>query len=372
MFKSHKKTWIAGLELLLIIVTVLVATYAWLTDNKEVKANDVTLRADAHYNLLLSLDSGETWITETALNLPGDFEFKHEITGNGINMYIPSNKRDDGTPVSFTTANGTSDYLEFSLMFKLAANASIFLDASSYVSPAVGTLSTDLLGSDVERISIDGDFSRDLIASSVRIAFIENELIDGEYVMNSEASLVWAPNKNYEISCTGTCTANINSTNPQDYKYIEAANNPVTIEDVINVKDEICASAANQSACGDPVITTTDINENAGVRKVLVRIWIEGNDRDNVTALTGGLFKMNLQFSAINKGLDNVAPVVLVGTGNTIDGYVEGMEYSSDYGLNWTTYNENNNPTFETGDIVYVRKSENMQYFASSKTILEY
>src|SRR5574344_1293079 len=159
MFKSYKKIYLAGFELLVIIAAILVATYAWFTNNQELEADDVTLKADAHYNLLLSLDEGQTWMTEASLNLPGNFEFKHEITGNGINMYIPSNKLDDGTPISFTTASATDDYLEISLMFKLAANVSVFLDESSYISPAVGITPEVLLGNSVERISSSGEFT---------------------------------------------------------------------------------------------------------------------------------------------------------------------------------------------------------------------
>ncbi len=373
MSKFNKKTFISGIELLIIIVTILAATYAWLNNNKKLKNGDLTLKADARYDLLLSLDEGQTWVTETSLNIPGDFEFTHEITGNGINMYIPSNKLDDGTPTSFTSATVQEDYLEFNLMFKLPANISIFLDSMSYVRPTAGTSASALLGTDVARVSSSGDFSRDLIASSVRMAFIENTLINGEYVMNTYANLVWAPNKEYEITCPNdVCSASITSTNFQDYNYIEAANNPVVETRVNNVKDVISASAETNEANGDPILTTIDINENQGIKRVTVRIWIEGNDRDNITALTGGLFEMSLQFTAIAKGLDNVAPTVTIGTGNTIDGYTYTMEYSNDYGLNWIKYANNNNPTFNSNDTIWVRKSETGEYFASSITVLNY
>lgn len=372
MIKQHKKTWVAGFELLLIIVTVLVATYAWLTNNKQAEAKDLVIKTERHFNLLLSMDDGETWVTEASLNIPNNFEFKHEITGNGVNMYIPSNKRDDGTPLSFTNATAGSDYLEFSLMFKLAANVSVFLDNISFVNPMAGTEASDLIGTGVERISSSGDFSRDLIASSVRVAFIDNNYIDGQYVMNSTANLVWAPNKDYEVNCENECTASITSTNVQDYNYIEAANIPVVETRVNNVKDVLRASGEDQNANGDPILTTIDVNENDGVKRVTIRIWIEGNDRDNRNALTGGLFNMNMQFSAIMKGLDSVAPLVTVGTDNTISGYNNLMEYSIDYGLNWIKYEEENNPVFSEGDEVRVRKSETAEYFASSYTVLTY
>jgi len=360
--KEHKKILSYGIELLIIIVSIAFATYAWFNKNQKIASDDLYINTDSYLDLLVSLD-GENYTTETSLNLPNDFQFKNEITGNGINFYTAASKKDDGTPITFKQAVIKKDYLEFDIWFKLSGKGGIFLQNNSYIIPSVGTNSSNLIGPNVERISTSGDFSRDLIASSVRMAFVENDYIDNKYILESNPSLVWAPNKNYEISCNKICTANLNSTNKQDYRYVDAGESSYYyLKSVTNLKDELKTTKENDMAYGDPMITYIDSSD--GIKKVTVRVWIEGNDRDNVTALTGGMFIMNLQFTALNKQLDNTEPDVYI-DGFKILNFDETMEYSVDNKLTWISYEENNDPTFSTNQEVYVRKSETVRNFAS-------
>jgi len=369
--KNKPKIFSYGFELFIIIVSILFASYAWFTNNKEIASDDLLMKTESHIDLLLSVDEGNTWSTKTGLNLPSNFKFKNEITGNGIDFYVSSSKKEDGTPITFTKATANKDYLEFDIYFKVSGNSGIFLQSDSYILPTAGTSEDKLLGTNVERISSAGNFSRDLIASSVRVAFINNSYIDNKYVKDSTPSLVWAPNKNYEITCTTTCNASINSNNTQDYSYVDASKNTYYFKQkVINLKDEIKASFVEDNGNGDPMLTYVNTTDNNGIAKVTVRIWIEGNDRDNVTALTGGMFLMNLNFTAITKQLNSLVPSVNI-LDNKINGYNNLMEYSLDNGLNWVKYEEENDPTF-TSKTVYVRYSETAKTFASGYKILEF
>jgi|GEM_PF-1458870 len=366
---NKKKILSYGFELVVIIVSILIASYAWFNQNKEIKTNDLNIKTNAHLDLQISLD-GINWTTETVLNIDDDFKFKNEITGNGINFYVSSLKRDDGTPISFKQATKNKDYLEFDIWFKLSGIGGIFLEDSSYIIPSVGTNIENLIGENVERKSSSGNFSRDLVASSVRMAFIENEEINNEYIPLSIPNLVWAPNKNYEITCDEYCQVNLNSLNYQDYSYIDAHDSAnYEQKNVTNLKDEIKASYENNKANGDPLITYINSDEK-DIKKVTVRVWIEGNDRDNVTALTGGIFQMNINFTAISKQIDSSLPDVTINE-NTISGFTNNMEYSTNYGLTWITYEENPNPTF-SNQTVYIRKSETKENLASNYKILEY
>lgn len=366
MSEEKKKIFSYGFELLVIIVSILFASYAWFNKNKDIKANDLYIKTDSYLDLLVSLD-GINFSTETTVNISDDFKFKNEITGNGVDFFVSAIKRDDGTPVSFKRATKNKDYLEFDIWFKLSGTGAVFLDDGSYVLPSTGTTPDKLIGPTVERISSSGDFSRDLIASSVRMAFIDNDFVDNKYITKSEASLVWAPNKQYEITCDKYCNVNLESTNKQDYRYIDASDiSNYKESNINNLRDEIHTSFGKNSAGGDPLLTYIDTDGD--IKKVTVRIWIEGNDRDNVTALTGGIFKMNLNFTAISKQFDSSIPTVTINN-NIISGLEQGMEYSTDYGLNWT-YSEN--PTFDPGTTVYVRKSETNTNFASNYAILNF
>ena len=172
----------ASLELLLIMVSVLVVSYAWFFRGTQVESKDLTIKTKASRILYISLDNGITWDTELSLNLGNDFKFNTEVTGNGIKFYKALTKREDGAPITFTTAEKGVDYLEFDILFKANAPLGVFLDSDSYVLPSVGTTKNNLIGQGVLRRSSYGDFSRDLIAGAVRVAFIENDYVEDQYV----------------------------------------------------------------------------------------------------------------------------------------------------------------------------------------------
>ena len=356
----------ASLELLLIMVSVLVVSYAWFFRGTQVESKDLTIKTKASRILYISLDNGVTWDTELSLNLGNDFKFNTEVTGNGIKFYKALTKREDGAPITFTTAEKGVDYLEFDILFKANASLGVFLDSDSYVLPSVGTTKNNLIGQGVLRRSSYGDFSRDLIAGAVRVAFIENDYVEDQYVPKLKTSMVWAPNKNYElIYQNNQYTFDINSTNSQDYKYVDAEEG-INYINVDNLKDNLNTDFDNDYANGDPMITKIDENFNNGIKAVTVRIWIEGNDREAHTALTGGIFTLNLSFMGIIKNENNNIPNVEINqTDMTITNYDNTMEYSKDNGNTWIKYETDNNPVFTSGDKVYVRYIEDDNYYAS-------
>lgn len=355
-----------SLELLLIMVSVLVVSYAWFFRGTQVESKDLTIKTKASRILYISLDNGITWDTELSLNLGNDFKFNTEVTGNGIKFYKALTKREDGAPITFTTAEKGVDYLEFDILFKANAPLGVFLDSDSYVLPSVGTTKNNLIGQGVLRRSSYGDFSRDLIAGAVRVAFIENDYVEDQYVPKLKTSMVWAPNKNYElIYQNNQYTFDINSTNSQDYKYVDAEEG-INYINVDNLKDNLNTDFDNDYANGDPMITKIDENFNNGIKAVTVRIWIEGNDREAHTALTGGIFTLNLSFMGIIKNENNNIPNVEINqTDMTITNYDNTMEYSKDNGNTWIKYETDNNPVFTSGDKVYVRYIEDDNYYAS-------
>ncbi|MBQ6817564.1 MAG: hypothetical protein IJO27_03945, partial [Bacilli bacterium] len=323
--------------------------------------------------LYISLDNGQTWDTELSLNLSDKFKFNNEVTSNGINFYKAATKRDDGLPITFTNAESGIDYLEFDILFKANAPLGVFLDSTSTIIPTAGHEENELIGQGITRKSSYGDFSRDLIAGAVRVAFIENDYVENKYIPKLKSSLVWAPNKEYELMYNkGYYTFNINSNNNQDYKYINAASG-VSYELVDNLKDNLNTDFINDNANGDPMITKIDEKFNDGIKAVTVRIWIEGNDREAHTALTGGMFTLNLNFMGIIKEENPLLPDVSEETiNNKILNYKDTMEYSKDNGNTWIKYSEDTEPIFESGDVVFVRYVENTNYYASKYKILNY
>ena len=280
-----------GLELLLIIVSVLVASYAWFIQSKDISTHDLNIKTKASRILYVSLDDGETWSTELSLDL-NNFKFNNEVTGDGVNFYKAATKREDGMPITFKTATAGSDYLEFDILFKADAALGVFLDSDSYVVPLAGVTEDVLLGIGATRKSTYGDFSRDLIAGALRISFTENDYMDNVYYAGPKSSLVWAPNNDYElIYDSGMYDFDLNSKNSQDYRYIDASNG-FEYKYIDNLRDELHTDFDNDMTNGDPMITKIDPNYNDGIKSVTVRIWVEGNDRETHDALTGGSFTL--------------------------------------------------------------------------------
>lgn len=361
--KALRKTFF---KMIILIVVLAIVSYAWFITSKESNLYGYNVSTQTFNNIEISIDEGNTWDMIANLSIPTEFLFRNEITGNGIDLYKAANKNEDGDPIGFTSATLNEDYLEFNLMFRSAKDATLFLEQSSYVIPSAGINYENLIGSSVLRISSGGDYSRDLIAGAVRVAFIDNELVEGVYVPSSDASLVWAPNPNIEMVYSGgVYLPLLNSTNQQNYQYYYFDGNQYSLTNVENIKDIISANSSGLSG-GDPLISFLPANE---VKQITVRIWIEGTDREAITELKGGQFLINFGFTGISKLNDLIAPLVSV-SGSNISGYDSTMEYSSNFGLTWIDYSLDNNPSFTAGTEVWVRKSETSEYFPSTYTEL--
>lgn len=377
--KEKRKLIIVSVQLLIIIASILVVSYAWYYNNRDADTQDIKVTTYSYVDLLVSLDNGATWNTTTSFNIPIDFTFNEEVTSDGVNFYKATSREADGTPITLGIAENGKDYLEFPVLFKSSGNVGVFLKDTSTVEPTVGTTSDILIGNHASNMSSSGSFSRDLIAGSVRVAFIENDNISGTYVPKSYASMIWAPNSNYEVSCDSyTCSASINSTNSQEYVYLDGSDVAgISTKHVSNLRADLHASYEERNAGGDPYITLinaqyNDVTElDEGITKVTVRVWVEGTDRDTINALAGGEFNLKLDFVGIQKQINSEIPEVTI-LGNGIHNYKMSMEYSSDYGISWTKYEDNGNPLFNTGDTVYVRYSETETVFASNYKVLNY
>lgn len=355
-------------KLLVILFALMASSYAWFTHGTRMNMDGLSIKTRGVQNLSFSLDGGVTWDDDQSLNLDENFKFDSEITGDGINFYVPNSRREDGRPISFTDAVSGKNYIEFEIRFKSEDTIGLFLESESFVKPTAGDNNSDLFGTDVIRKSISGNFTRDLIAGAVRVAFIENDIVDGKAVPKNETKLVWAPNPNYElIKNANGYNFLLDSKNKQNYNTLDKDNlNPKIVR---NIKDNVNASYDLGSASGDPMLLYLD--QPNEVKSLTVRIWVEGNDREADTSLKGGVFRIYLGFTGLNKELNNYVPNVSV-SNNKIYGFKEGMEYSSDFGNHWIDYKENKSPTFNVGDTVYVRQSETDSFFASNKIILNF
>lgn len=381
--EQSKKIYVTVYKLIAIVVSIFVFSYAWFVHESNSYLEGVNIGTAKTNNILISEDGNQGWGNSFNIDVGEGFRFNNEVTSEGINFYKANLKDEDGNPLSFTNAILNEDYLEFDVWFKNDSSVKLFLDKDSSVYPECGTTKDDLIlypGSDkkiddIVRASAYGDFSRDLIAGAVRVAFIRynyNTETD-KFELESTPSLVWAPNKGYEITeGDGWYSASIDSKNSQNYKYIKVnSSNSFSEEDVTNLLDVIHASYDEKMANGDPVLVSIDTEDNLEKKVGLkVRVWVEGNDRDAVSALKGGIFKINLSFVGLSKVENNNIPNVSVDeVSMSIHGIDEHMEYSTD-GETYTKYT--NMVTFDSNSTVYVRYFETADTLASKPVILKF
>ena len=384
--ETQKKLKLTIIKLIAIIVSIFVVSYAWYVYEVQSDIAGVSVGTAKTNNILVSSNGESDWSANLDINVGENFIFNEEVTSDGINFYKAATKNENGNPTSFTQAVINKDYLDFDLWFKNDSTISMFLENESIVYPESGTKASDLIydstlsNSNLEniiRLSSYGNFSRDLIAGAVRVAIIGYNYDEetSQYILEDTPKLVWAPNKNYYIYMEdGVYKADINSNVSQDYSFTKVNNTSnFNTSRVINLKDNINASFSEKKAYGDPMLirieTEEGVEKKAGIK---VRVWVEGNDREAVQAVKGGIFKFNLSFVGIQKELNNLVPNVSANTtNNTIEDIEVGMQYSKDYANTWIDYN-NSTISISTGDTIYVRYAETDNKFASNYVILEY
>lgn len=380
--EQSKKIYVTVYKLIAIVVSIFVFSYAWFVHESNSNLEGVNIGTAKTNNILISEDGNEGWGNTFNIDVGEGFRFNNEVTSNGIKFYKANLKDEEGNPLSFTNAVLNEDYLEFDVWFKNDSSVKLFLEDDSSVYPECGTLKDDLILNpdsdkkidDIVRASAYGDFSRDLIAGAVRVAFIRYTFNTdtNKFELEDEPVLVWAPNKTYEITeSDGWYSASIDSNNSQNYKYIKVTNSTTFSEEEIPIlKDEIKASYSTKMANGDPVLVSIDTEDGLEKKVGLkVRVWVEGNDRDAVSALKGGIFKINLSFLGLAKDENNNVPSVSTDElSMTINGINEHMEYSVDGGNTYTKYT--NMVTFDKNTTVYVRYFETADTLASIPVIL--
>lgn len=375
---KDKKIYRTMVKLIAIIVSIFVFSYAWFVTTKENFLDSIEVGTFKVNNLEISKSGSDEWSSALNIEVDEGFVFNNEVTSDGINFYKAVSKSDDGMPLKLVSASTNEDYLDFDLWFRNDSNITIYLDKRSRVYPLCcsnlegSVVNESYSRSDITRVSNYGDFTTDLIAAGVRIAFIKYNYNEenNTYELSDTPIYIWAPNKNYEIIYNnGIYEVDLNSNNIEEYSYMKvSSSNSFVSTKLMNVKDEIKASYTDRSNNGDTELFSI-ISDGEVVKSGLkIRVWVEGNDRDSVEALKGGKFKFDLSFVGFTKDANNLVPNVKIDSNGNLVGLNESMEYSLDNGINWIKYISNT--TVSSKKNVLVRYSETDDKLASSYVIV--
>lgn len=346
-----------------------------------------------------------------------------DITGNGSLFYFPKVlTEDDDTfeasdtfyEISDASEDKDSYFITMHLRFRTTLPMDVYLSEESFVSG----LSDVLVGADVDNKSIFGDFSRDGIAGAVRVAFIEYDpaAID-EYTIKN----VWIPNDKYEISYTddqigneGDHRAVFTTDGNREYAAVESETprfnygymtqdgdkmefEPWTLDQYVSryvTLDSQNFATVNSDGSqwineAASLITFNEADFKNGIaeRDLIIKIWIEGTDREADKAFTDGQLKYNFSFIGIQKAAfetenSELAAKKIVSDGQKLYYNENGtreeitqtnlLQYSYN-GVDWKPYNgvmvAESTASYP---YVYVRYAETVNVKASNPTYIEF
>ena len=282
------------------LAILVIATFAWFYNGPESSLDDFPADVRDAAFVQISGDGGENWSEKLTMDLGVNKNFK-ELSGNGDVLYAPVYdvvKDVDGgfSPqiVAFEQDDINEFYYEQIVDLKSNLNQNVYLAAESYITAV-----------DTDSEYIDG---------AIRVAFFEIDE-DG----NETLSCIWAPNSTVEYSSETNSFTREGSVEP--YYYYQKSLTPVDVSQLEESSTDVAkisTEGTDESGCGynqenlfmwsngqnlpenAPPVSTLDVlgEDNLFYKKLKVRVWLEGYDRECVSLLNGQKFTMSLQFVA--------------------------------------------------------------------------
>jgi len=277
-----------------LFVVLIAATFSWfvMTDSGNIESLNVGV-IDAAY-IKVSKDEGLTWENNLDLDL-GTIVYLRETTGDGITFFEPIYDGVDSIKGYSQSAN-ENVYFESFITFKTDRDQSVYLTDESFVIPADSN-------SDVKNKSEFGNYSKDYIAGAIRVGFFEVTEND-EY----ELAYVWIPNTKICFDAKNNRVIE-NGTVEEYYSYYANGDEPGFVQIKTNGEEDGISGKflwGSLEQDGAPPVLTFDKDTEAAedgtvTKKLAVRVWVEGSDRECVRALYQGKFKMYFKFQAVRE-----------------------------------------------------------------------
>ncbi len=231
----------------------------------------------------------------TTLVRPRLLQNADEVTG--LTYAAP----DTSTVSEWTDPEPNKDYIDVTLEFRSNKHLDVYLGSGSAVTPHCGVENAMNPGED-DNPSNYGSFSRDLMAGAVRVAFVTAD--------EQQTSMVWEPNRQYKLYYYAGneegegrgwfFDMNSNDFELTHYYYyvagsghkvqssLEAQNIPVVYDSSLEMNTAAVSCPTGEGA--NAHIVTLEYNPETGFYEgsAVLRIWIEGCDRETRRAIAGG------------------------------------------------------------------------------------
>ena len=327
--KKSKKIFIAILMILFTGVILTASTYAWFTANKTVTVSEIDVNVTTSEGLQISADA-VNWKTvisndditgvtysgntnqlpkETATIKPTSTIGEIDGATGFMKMFVGTVESNDAGNYILTAQQSTEtksttsgDFVVFDLFFQTNAAATIYLTSNSTVG-SVGA-ATGIQNASRVGFVVQGHAAAGTDAATIRA--LKN---DGT---GNVKAVIWEPNFDVHTAAAVKHASDVYGLTTSQtggsklaYKGVKAA-----ISDSVNIP----LNSTNATYFGDitpniysPVAgIPTDKYERvfdleAGVTKVRIYMWVEGQDVDCEDNASGGSVAYNLQFSTLDK-----------------------------------------------------------------------
>lgn len=345
--KENKKRILLCVNALLMVVLIVVATYAWFSRNTvdDVNVNEIAFQGssdlevsldDTYYafSQTLSFESGSLAQDITGDGLPSTFS-RPTITDSKNNSTISVPTSDTSkwnTNISGTDKKGQSaDYKIKKIYFRSKKAMNVYLGDGSQVLGAAEVNNKKLVGTSEEvgnKSTVKGvtggtgevSVSKDCIVGATRFAFLN--------AGKTDVKCLWIPRPNifYETYPNGgdiaktihggtsssdlSTSYNIKSSvqaypNSKTHYYYKSDGTIANAAKVIAGNDNLSTTSGGKT--GFELVELTKASENDTYYKgsINVVIWVEGCDAEARQAFAGGKFGATLRFVGIEKKLHN-------------------------------------------------------------------
>ncbi len=302
------------LLLLLLAILLITSTYAWFTANQTVKVSTLDVNVEAKNGLQISADANN-WktilqledilgaaYTTNANQVPDVLEpvsTAGNVTGGYLDMFYGTvDSSDTGDPTLTATKETDTDgtegrYIVFDMFLRVDRETKIVLTPNS-------------------NVIYTGAADKGL-QNAGRVAFINEgtkavtQVTEAQEALEGSSSLIWEPNydvhtaeavthakQTYDIDTTTTGAARIAYSGVSDVigtgiplAETNAEDNPTYFADTTIGIETTAANAENK----------TFMTLQAGITKIKVYMWIEGQDVDCENSASGADIAFNLEFS---------------------------------------------------------------------------
>lgn len=323
--KNRKKFFIAILMILFTGVVLTGSTYAWFTANKTVTVEQIDVNVAASNGLQVSVDA-INWKTVIS---------NDDINGAGTTYATAVNQLPEGSIVPTSTVGEIDTNTGFMKMFQgeISSNAqgNYILTATQSVEKH-GKTSGSFIAFDLffqtnqaEKIYLTSNSSVAAlntstgIENSARVAFINEGTVDAgtdasvaQALKGGTTPVIWEPNYDVHTAAAVKNASDVYGINTTQAGGAKLAYNGVKADItsaanvLLNSSDSQFFSAVTPAiATPETGIPTTAYEKvfdlPAGITKVRIYMWVEGQDVDCENNASGGSLSYNLQFSTLEQ-----------------------------------------------------------------------